>query len=408
MVGHHPGEGACTGRALYVRHEGCGDVSTGTRELQIRPHGATQHPGAATSSGGAREVPRTTHITRAEAPRCLDTSRVRDLGRAPDGMAGRGRVSGGLIRRHDRGLAVRPQLKVMLLTVLLAAGGVVSGCSQDQPDAASGVPATLRVGVIPNISPEKQHAQYEPLRAHLADSLKVKVELFVATDYAGVLAALVARKVDVAYLGGLTYAQAREQAGVTPMVTEIDEETGTTKYLSAIVVRKDAPYTSTKDVVAAGASFAFGDISSTSGSLYPRIMLTEAGAKCDTADLSKCPPLKSVTFTGGHDAAAQAVLKGSVDAAGLELRILHRLERQGTVKAGDLKVVETREVMGYPWVAREGLSAQARSTIAAAFTAMSDPALLTLMRAKRYVAVSPADYTSLHERAAALGLLTRR
>jgi phosphonate transport system substrate-binding protein len=294
-----------------------------------------------------------------------------------------------------------------LATVMVAAVAAVGGCASQDDTGPGGVPATLKVGIIPNISPEKQQAQYEPFRKYLADKLDVDVELFVATDYAGVVAALVAKRVDVAYLGGLTYAQAREQTNVTPIVTEVDEETGTSKYLSAVVVRKDSPHTSVKDLVAAGGSFAFGDVSSTSGSLYPRILLVEAGARCEKSDLAKCPPLSNVVFTGGHDAAAQAVLNGSADAAGLELRILHRLERQGTVKAGELRVLQTREVMGYPWVARDGLSDEARTTITQAFTTMTDPTLLALLRAKSYVTVTEADYAPLTEQADKLGLLTR-
>ncbi len=137
---------------------------------------------------------------------------------------------------------------------LLSAIGM-GGCGSAEPAAtANGLPATLHLGIIPNISPEKQRAQYEPLRAYLAGKLGVQVDLFVATDYAGVVTALVAKKIDIAYLGGLTYAQAKAQAtGVTPMITEVDLETGTEKYLSAIVVRKESAFTSTKDVVAAGA-----------------------------------------------------------------------------------------------------------------------------------------------------------
>ena len=299
--------------------------------------------------------------------------------------------------------------KVCLTAMVLTAVTATAGCGgSDEPTGPSGLPATLKVGLIPNISPDKQKAQYEPLRAYLAGKLGVQIELFVATDYAGVVAALIAKKIDIAYLGGLTYAQAKAQAnGVLPLVTEIDEETGTTKYFSALVARKDATYTSAKDIVAAGASVALGDIASTSGSLYPRVMLVAAGAKCDKAELTKCPPLKSVTFTGGHDAAAQAVLKGNTDVAGLELRILHRLEKQGTVPAGALKVIEKVEVQGYPWVAREELSQQARDAIVAAYEQITDPALLTLMRAKKYVAVTEADYTALSDKAAELGLLTR-
>lgn len=283
---------------------------------------------------------------------------------------------------------------------------ITAACRSRTDANADAVPKTLRVGVIPNVSPDKQRAQYEPFRRYLAKRLGVKVELFVATDYAGVVTALVAKKVDVAYLGGLTYVQAAEQAPVTPLVTEVDRETGTRMYLSAIVVKSTSSFHSTKDVVAAHGRFAFGDPSSTSGSLYPRVMLDAAGARCSTRDIAQCPPLKKVAFTGGHDATAEAVYNGSADAGGIELRILHQLENQGTVPKGALRVIESRQVMGYPWVARDGLGPAARGTIVNAFTSITEPSLLDLMRARRYVRVSAADYTEVHAYASKLGLLT--
>ncbi len=290
---------------------------------------------------------------------------------------------------------------IAILFLLAAAG-----CGTHSEQNSAGLPRTLHVGIIPNVSPEKQRAQYEPFRRYLNQRLGVKVDLFVATDYAGVVTALVSRKIDVAYLGGLTYVQAAEQGGITPLVTEIDRETGAREYLSAIVVKSTSAFSSTKDVVAAHGRFAFGDPSSTSGSLYPRVMLDQAGAQCDARNISRCPPLKKVAFTGGHDATAEAVRNGSVDAGGIELRILHRLERQGAVPEGALRVVETHKVMGYPWVAREGLGQATRDTVVRAFTSMTDPALLDLMRAKRYVPVSAADYAEIRTFAANLGLLT--
>lgn len=304
------------------------------------------------------------------------------------------------LRRRERYI-----LAGLTVVVMVLAGSVGCGAADESTD--QGMPKKLRVGVIPNISPEKQRAQYEPLRDYLADRLKVEVELFVANNYAGVVAALVANQVDVAYLGGLTYTQAQEQAkGVVPLVTEVDQETGTPRYLSAVVVKDGSAHRSVGDVVTAGGTFAFGDVSSTSGSLYPRMMLVSAGAKCGKGDLKKCPPLKTVTFTGGHDATAQAVLNGGADAGGIELRILHRLEKQGTVAQGALRVVGQREVMGYPWVARSGLGEEARSAVIDAFTAISDSKLLDLLRAKSFVKVTAADYDEVRSNASALGLLT--
>ncbi|GAA2622446.1 hypothetical protein GCM10010307_06990 [Streptomyces vastus] len=262
------------------------------------------------------------------------------------------------------------------------------------------------MGIIPNVAPDKQRLRYEPLKEYLAKELDTKVELFVATDYAGVVTALAAHKIDVAYLGGLTYVQAQEQVGVTPLVTEVDRETGSKEYLSGIVVRDDAPYKNTKDLLEAKGKFAFGDVSSTSGSLYPRVMLDAAGAKCSTSTLAQCPPLSKISFTGGHDATAQAVANGSADAGGLEVRILHRLEREGSIPKGRLRIVETEKVMGYPWVMRSELGGKAAKSISSAFTRMKDPQLLNLLQAKGYQRVTPADYEAVKQHAKELGLLT--
>jgi phosphonate transport system substrate-binding protein len=299
----------------------------------------------------------------------------------------------------------------LLLSLLLPLALMVSACTGTDASTRgdNGVPETLRVGLIPNIAPEEQKAKYRPFAEHLERVLGVSVELFVAADYAGVVSALAGDRIDMAYLGGLTYAQAEQQAKLVPLVTEIDHETGDSTYISAVVVRSASPYRDLRtDIVQAGRTFAFGDVGSTSGSLYPRAMLTAAGAKCSTRRVDQCPPLRRVTFTGGHDATAQAVLSGQADAGGLELRILHRLEREGKVPKGALRVIAQERVQGYPWVMRADLGERARKQIVDAFTQIDDGRLLDLMRARRYVPVRSSDYDEVRRKATDLGLLEGR
>ncbi len=299
---------------------------------------------------------------------------------------------------------MRRMLLLTVIMVLLASG---CGTAEGRDTAPNGLPGTLRVGLIPNISPDQQRAKYQPFADYLHRKLGVDVQLFVAADYAGVVAALAGNRIDLAYLGGLTYVQADRQVPLTPLVTEIDATTGTTRYVSAIVVKADSAFQDVKrDIVDAGRSFAFGDVSSTSGSLYPRIMLTEAGARCSARKVQDCPPLTNVTFTGGHDATAQAVLSGKVAAGGLELRILRRLEADGKIPPGALRVIAERMVQGYPWVIRTDLGDRARQTLTDAFTTIADPALLDLLRAKRYEPVRPSDYDEIRQKATELGLLS--
>lgn len=311
-----------------------------------------------------------------------------------------GRVSQDMARSVTR-------CRLVLLSALFALiiTSACGGGDDNDPAAAESMPAKLRIGVIPNIAPDQQRTKYEPFRDYMQRRLGTDVELFVATDYAGVVSALASKKLDVAYLGGLTYVQAEKQVELQPLVTEVDLETGSPRYLSAVVVKSGATYPSIADLVRGGGSFAFGDVSSTSGSLYPRAMLVEAGARCSSENLVSCPPLSKVTFTGGHDATAQAVLTGTAAAGGLELRILHRLEREGSVPKGALRILGSREVMGYPWVARAALGPSVRQALVEAFTAIEDPKLLDLLRAKGYVTVSAGDYDEVRRLATDLGLV---
>ncbi|HEX2911718.1 MAG TPA: phosphate/phosphite/phosphonate ABC transporter substrate-binding protein [Chloroflexia bacterium] len=258
-------------------------------------------------------------------------------------------------------------------------------------------PSPLRIGLIPNQNPETVKAQYASFKTYMEKTLGIPVELFVGSDYPAVVQAMVTDKLDMAYFGGLTYLQAREQADVYPIVTEIDRYTNNRTYTSAIIVPADSPVQKVEDLK--GKIFAFGDVASTSGSLYPRIMLDQAGIKVPG-------DLKEVKYTGGHDATALAVQNGSVDAGGLEERILLRLEDQGKVDKNKIRVIKRSDpIMGYPWVVRAKLDKDYVEKITNAFLNIKDPTLLQLLRAEGYARVSADDYTYAREQAIRLGLL---
>ncbi|MCO1600957.1 phosphate/phosphite/phosphonate ABC transporter substrate-binding protein [Desulfosporosinus nitroreducens] len=287
----------------------------------------------------------------------------------------------------------------LISSIILTFALLVSGCGQS-PIQSQGIQetsqSTLRVGLVPNQAPDKIKAQYGPFREFLSNTLGMPVELFVASDYAGVVEAMANDKLDVAYFGGLTYAQAKQRAKIHPIVTEIDEETQTSKYYSLIIVPADSPVQSTADLK--GRVFAFGDVSSTSGSLYPRFMLDKAGIKVPD-------DLENVVYSGGHDATAQAVQNGTVDAGGIEGRILNRLITNKTVDASKIRIIDKHLVEGYPWVVRDSLDKSLEEKIVNSFLEMKDPELLTLMRAKGFTKVTDANYTEIEKEANRLGLI---
>lgn len=255
----------------------------------------------------------------------------------------------------------------------------------------------LKVGLIPNQSPDQMKAKYEPFKAYLQDKLGMEVELFVANNYAGVVEAMASGKLDMAYFGGLTYVQAKQRANIHPIVTEIDSETKTTKYYSLIITPADSEVKSLAELK--GKTFAFGDVSSTSGSLYPRIMLDEAGLKVPD-------DFANVLYTGKHDATALAVQNGKVDAGGLEGRILNKLITDGKVDPSKIRILAKSDLIeGYPWVVLDSMDKNLEDKIIDAFITMDDQELLALMKAEGYGRVTGEDYKYIEEQAARLGLL---
>ena len=289
----------------------------------------------------------------------------------------------------------RAGVLVVAVFLVLAFAGCGGGGGGEQ---GSSDPDPLRVGLIPNISPEEVEARYEPLGDYLSEQLGREVELSVPTSYPAVVEAMTSGELDLAYFGGLTYVQARNQADVTPLVTEINPRTGDTTYRSVIIVPDESDIQEVEEIE--GRTFAFGSANSTSGSLYPAIMLQEGGVDYRT-------DLEEFTYTGGHDATAQAISNGGVDAGGIEDRILYRLEDEGAVDEETIRIIEESDAIeGYPWAVRTALSEDLTEQIAQAFLDIEDPALLDLLRAQGYERVEPENYDYVEERARELGLLT--
>ena len=286
---------------------------------------------------------------------------------------------------------------VVLLLALVGCGGGSSGEGQAPAEEE---PEVLRVGLIPNQNPESVEANYVPFGEYLSEQIGREVELTVPVSYGAVVEAMVNDELDLAYFGGLTYVQARERGDVVPLVTEINPETGDTTYRSVIIVPSDSDIQEVSELE--GRDFAFGSVSSTSGSLYPAIMLRDAGIDYRT-------DLGNFNYTNGHDATAQAVANGQVDGGGVEDRILYRLQDEGVIDAGSVRVIgESDEIQGYPWAVRNALPDDLKMDIAQAFLDIDDPALLDLLRADGYERIEAGDYDYVEEQATELDLLTAR
>ena len=92
--------------------------------------------------------------------------------------------------------------------------------------------SVLRVSAIPDESPTELQRKFLPLGEYLSKETGMKVEFIAVTDYAAVVEALATNKVDMAWLGGFTYIQAkiRTNGAVKPIIQRLEDEKFTSKF----------------------------------------------------------------------------------------------------------------------------------------------------------------------------------
>ena len=222
----------------------------------------------------------------------------------------------------------------------------------------------LTIGLIPA---EDSQAMIESSRQVL-DSLQqqmgVPVKAFVATDYNGVIEALRAKKLDVAYLGPFSYVMASSIADVEAFSVAVTKKTGQSAYRSVIIARKDSGLATPADLK--GRSFAFVDPTSASGHLFPKAGLLQAGFDPERT-------FGRVIFSGSHDASILAVANKKVDAAAVADRILASAIAKGTVKQEDLQIVwSSSPIPESPMVWRKDLDPAMKEKVAKALAQVKD------------------------------------
>lgn len=183
---------------------------------------------------------------------------------------------------------------VLTAAILLLAGS---------PSADAYKPRVLRMGFVPSENVQEVMRNAQPIVTMMRKELGMDVVPFVATDYTGVIEAMRAGRLDVAFFAPGAYMLAEKQAQAKVILKVVRE--GKPYFYSAIIAHKDTGIRSLKDLK--GKTVAFVDPASLSGSLYPRMMLLNEGINPER-------DFKRVIYAGGHDATVLAVLNRQVDA----------------------------------------------------------------------------------------------
>ena len=258
----------------------------------------------------------------------------------------------------------------------------------------------LRVSAIPDEAPTELQRKFRPLGEYLEKETGYKVQFTPVSDYAAVVEGLAAKKIDLAWLGGFTFVQAKLRTGgeAIPIVQRAEDEVFTSKF----IVPANSPVTSLVELK--GKTFAFGSPSSTSGHLMPRFYLLKDGIDPDK-------DFKNIAFSGAHDATVAFVASGKVEAGVLNASVMDKLLEKGDANARRVKVIATTpSYFDYNWTVRPGLDPALRQKITQAFLKLdrADPAqreLMELQRASKFVPSTAANYDGIERAARSAGLI---
>ena len=176
----------------------------------------------------------------------------------------------------------------------------------------------LLLGVHPYKSATALQKTFSPLAEYLSRVTGHRVRIVIAKDYQQHIAQIGENKLDIAFLGPVSYVRLVDRYGPKPILARL-EINGSPTFQGHIISRVMGPIHTIEDIK--GKTFAFGDPESTMSHLVPRYMLWKAGIGAD--DLAR------FDFLGNHVNVALAVLSGKYDAGAVKEAVFHQYESRG-------------------------------------------------------------------------------
>jgi phosphonate transport system substrate-binding protein len=291
------------------------------------------------------------------------------------------------------GASRRRWLRSALLTALAAVCPLAA--------RASAAEAPLTMALTPSRDPTALQEAGDAFVRAITKLSGIPMRAQVASDYAGVIEAVRSRRVDLAFVHPVGYVLANREAGCQILVRDVWQ--GKTAYTARFYVRKGSGIEKVDDL--RGKTVAFVDPASSSGYIYPMVLLIKRGLVKDRDPKSF---FKDAFFAGTHEAALQSVVHGRVDAAAsfdkapeLYLQDKALIERLAFVG-------ETPEIPEAGICARPGLNPETLARVKAALLAMKGPEHATVLKEiyniEGFIEAADRDYQPVRDAMELMGL----
>jgi phosphonate transport system substrate-binding protein len=216
----------------------------------------------------------------------------------------------------------------------------------------------LNFGIISTESTQNLKQEWQPVLDDLAKKTGMKINAFFAPDYAGIIEGMRFNKVQLAWFGNKSAAEAVDRASGEVFAQMVNAD-GTQGYYSNLIVHKDSPIKTLDDVLKNGKSLTFGngDPNSTSGFLVPSYYVF-AQNKIDAKTHFK------LVRSANHETNALAVANKQVDVATNNSENLDKIKERMPDKYAQLRVVWTSPLIPLdPLVMRKDLPADTKRAV---------------------------------------------
>jgi phosphonate transport system substrate-binding protein len=262
--------------------------------------------------------------------------------------------------------------------------------------------ASLHLVLTPSQKPTDLLAAGRDFGDVLGKLVGVPVKVTVAADYAAVIEALRNRTADLAFTHPVGYVLANREAKATIVVRNLWH--GKATFTARIYVRKDSGIAAVEEL--RGRTIAFVDPASSSGYIYPMVMLVQRGL---VKNRDPKTLFREVMFAGSHDAGMRALQNGHVDALASFDQAREQYIKDPAERERITWVIESPPIPESGICAREGLDPALVARVRAALLQIKAPAhAAVLKRLYDIDGFEPADDRDYDPVRAAVDLLGAR
>lgn len=292
---------------------------------------------------------------------------------------------------------------------LALAAALMASCSsapEDTTDATGEACAPelaeLDFGIISTESQDNLKTQWEPFLDAMEAELGRPINGFYATDYAGVIEAMGAGKIQLAWYGGKSYIEAAERSDAEAFAQTVNSD-GTKGYYSHLITNKNNPILEDIDVEAGNGdryvventenlTFAFNDPNSTSGFLVPSFyVFAKNGVNPNEA-------FNELIFAGSHEATAQAIANNQVDVATNNSESMLKIEQGDPEAFENIQIIWTSpEIPSDPLAYRSDLPDCLKEQIKNFFYNYKDAAVLEPLGWQSFDPAGDEDWNTIRE-----------